>query len=192
MKPVLVDCISPEFADYVLQQVIDKDFGRSRIMREENNVVTDYRTNSAHVLPKEELDKLLHVCVNDALMKWTAEIMKDAPKDLALNELALPGGCYNCHRELRFQILKYEEGQEYKWHWDAAYLMDRTEAGRQYSVVLYLNDDFEGGETQIWNDIVKPEKGKALVFPSHWTYPHRALPVTKGIKYALVSWYYFD
>ena len=192
MKPALVDCLSPEFANYVLEQAIDKDFKRSVVIEKGGNIARESRTNSSWAIPKGELDKFLHLCVNESLMNWTAQVMQNAPKGLILNELALPGGCYSSRREYQFQLLRYEAGQEYKWHWDAAHTLDRTERDRQYSVVVYLNDDFEGGETQVWNDIIKPQKGKALVFPSHWTYPHRALPVTKGTKYALVTWYYFD
>jgi len=53
------------------------------------------------------------------------------------------------------------------------------------SVVLYLNDDYEGGEINFPNqDItIKPESGSIVIFPSVEPYYHQSLPVTSGIKY---------
>ena len=54
-----------------------------------------------------------------------------------------------------------------------------------YSVLIYLNDDFEGGETSFPDllRIVKPEAGAALVF-GHG-HEHIGLPISQGDKYAL-------
>ena len=35
----------------------------------------------------------------------------------------------------------------------------------------------------------KPAVGSSLFFPSNWVFHHRAQPVTKGVKYAIVNWY---
>lgn len=53
------------------------------------------------------------------------------------------------------------------------------------SVVLYLNDEYEGGEINFpGQDItIKPEAGSIVIFPSVEPYYHQSLPVTKGLKY---------
>jgi predicted 2-oxoglutarate/Fe(II)-dependent dioxygenase YbiX len=53
------------------------------------------------------------------------------------------------------------------------------------SVVLYLNDNYEGGEINFPNqDItIKPEAGSIVIFPSVEPYYHQSLPVISGIKY---------
>jgi predicted 2-oxoglutarate/Fe(II)-dependent dioxygenase YbiX len=53
------------------------------------------------------------------------------------------------------------------------------------SVVLYLNDDYVGGELNFKNQNVKikPEAGSIVIFPSVEPYYHESLPVTNGIKY---------
>lgn len=57
------------------------------------------------------------------------------------------------------------------------------------SSVLYLNDDYEGGE--LWFkefDLkVKPERGDHFLFPSNYIYRHQAMPVIGGIKYSAVT-----
>lgn len=53
------------------------------------------------------------------------------------------------------------------------------------SVVLYLNDDYEGGELYFKEqDIrIKPEPGSIVIFPSVKPYYHESLPILSGVKY---------
>lgn len=93
-------------------------------------------------------------------------------------------------------ILRYRAGQFYKRHIDNLLLASRfqeVEQGiptRDISIVGYLNDGFEGGETYFdRHDLkVKPEAGAVLVFPAYFTHPHASLPIGKGEKYAFTSW----
>jgi prolyl 4-hydroxylase len=93
-------------------------------------------------------------------------------------------------------ILRYQEQQFYERHIDNILLSSRfqeVEQGvptRDISIVGYLNDGFEGGETYFdRQDLrVRPEAGAVLVFPSYFTHPHASLPVLKGQKYAFTSW----
>ena len=93
-------------------------------------------------------------------------------------------------------VLRYREGQFYKRHVDNLLLSSRfqeVEQGiptRDISIVGYLNDGFEGGETFFdrQNVKVKPKAGSVLVFPAYFTHPHESLPVIKGEKYAFTSW----
>jgi prolyl 4-hydroxylase len=95
-------------------------------------------------------------------------------------------------------ILRYSPSQQYKRHIDNILLASRfqeVEQGiptRDVSIVGYLNDDFEGGETFFDRQEikVKPKKGSAIVFPSYYTHPHQSLPVTRGRKYSWTSWLY--
>jgi predicted 2-oxoglutarate/Fe(II)-dependent dioxygenase YbiX len=53
------------------------------------------------------------------------------------------------------------------------------------SVVLYLNDNYEGGEINFPEQqiTIKPEAGSIVIFPSVKPYYHQSLPVLSGIKY---------
>lgn len=90
--------------------------------------------------------------------------------------------------ELR--IKKYVKGDSFDRHIDVA---DHASARRWVAFLVYLNDDFEGGETKFYNQdlIIQPKKGKVLVFPPLWLYPHAGLPVTKGEKYILTTYFHF-
>jgi hypothetical protein len=84
-----------------------------------------------------------------------------------------------------FNVLKYQTGQEYKAHYDGG-----TESRRAFSPILYLNDDYTGGEIEFVNFgiTIKPEPGTLMLFPSNYAYSHIAHPVKTGTKYAIVTW----
>ncbi|MEM7770850.1 MAG: 2OG-Fe(II) oxygenase [Cyanobacteria bacterium P01_A01_bin.37] len=93
-------------------------------------------------------------------------------------------------------ILRYGTGQFYKRHVDNILLSNRFQEVKQglptrdISIVGYLNDDFEGGETYFDRQDVKviPQAGAVLLFPSYFTHPHQSLPILRGTKYAFTSW----
>lgn len=66
------------------------------------------------------------------------------------------------------QIVRYEMGQQFTWHYDAlpASLAKKTSGQRIATVLIYLNTVEAGGATAFkdLNIRVKPEKGKALIF----------------------------
>lgn len=84
-----------------------------------------------------------------------------------------------------YNMLRYQGGQEYKAHADGF-----TKDGRCVSAIVYLNNDYEGGEVEFVNYgiKIKPEPGMLLLFPSNYAYRHIAHPVKSGTKYAIVTW----
>jgi hypothetical protein len=61
----------------------------------------------------------------------------------------------------------------------------------QVSASVRLNDGYEGGRLEFPRQGASNEGvpvGTALVWPSLVTHPHRAQPVTRGVKYALTIW----
>jgi prolyl 4-hydroxylase len=113
-------------------------------------------------------------------------------------------GIPKCNQEMS-QVAFYESGGKFNEHFDACVFDDveycnkmNNGAGQRRSTLLvYLNDDFTGGET-VFVDIdihIKPKKGKAILF---WNTDeeeriiseskHRALPVTSGEKWICTKW----
>jgi Rps23 Pro-64 3,4-dihydroxylase Tpa1-like proline 4-hydroxylase len=89
-----------------------------------------------------------------------------------------------------YAILKYEKGTMYKQHHDCG----GSNKGRVVSMLVYLNDDFVGGELEFPHIGVKhkPSAGDIVLFPSNYTFSHIAHPVTEGTKYAVVSWLAYE
>jgi predicted 2-oxoglutarate/Fe(II)-dependent dioxygenase YbiX len=83
-----------------------------------------------------------------------------------------------------YDLLKYQTGQEYKAHYDGG-----SQVGRAVSPILYLNDNYTGGEIEFVNHNVKikPKAGSLYLFPATFAYRHIAHPVTSGTKYAIVT-----
>lgn len=85
-----------------------------------------------------------------------------------------------------YQLLKYEKGEEYKLHVDAS-----TTAKRVLSIIIYLNDDYIGGETTFIRQNIKykGKTGDILTFPSNHCFPHKAEKIISGTKYVMVTWF---
>lgn len=82
-------------------------------------------------------------------------------------------------------VNRYEPGQQYHAHADAM-----GNSSRVISALVYLNNDFTGGETEflLFNEKVTPKAGRLVIFPSNYAYAHAALPPTDGTKYSAAFW----
>jgi hypothetical protein len=88
------------------------------------------------------------------------------------------------------QIQKNVVGNFFDWH------IDKTEKNdRLLHFITYLNDvdDDSGGETEFSNGrIIKPQKGKILIFPCTFFHVHRGKELLKGEKYITSVLIYTD
>ncbi len=95
-------------------------------------------------------------------------------------------------------ILNYKQGQEYKAHYDYFKSKVKTVNNPRIStLVLYLNDVEEGGETYFpkMNLSVSPHKGMGVYFEYFYSNPvinertlHGGYPVTAREKWAATMW----
>jgi predicted 2-oxoglutarate/Fe(II)-dependent dioxygenase YbiX len=85
-----------------------------------------------------------------------------------------------------YELLQYKEGQFYTQHTDSF-----KARPREVSCSFAMNDDYEGGEWAFFNRemTVKAPKGSAILFPSNFMYPHEIMPVTKGTRYSVITWF---
>jgi predicted 2-oxoglutarate/Fe(II)-dependent dioxygenase YbiX len=91
------------------------------------------------------------------------------------------------------QFLHYTTGGKYDVHNDSEDIVDghlKRVCERDLSILIYLNDDYEGGELEFpdWGIKLKPKAGTVLCFPSYIEFSHKVHPVTKGERFNLVSW----
>ena len=92
------------------------------------------------------------------------------------------------------QVLRYAPGQQYRLHSDA---LPGVANQRRVTAIAYLNDGFEGGETDFpaIGLRVRPVAGDVLLFhsilPGGGADPrarHAGLPVTRGVKWVATRW----
>lgn len=90
--------------------------------------------------------------------------------------------------EDKMSILKYEKAGFLSEH------IDHGTSSRTLSVVLYLNDNYTGGEINfphVANGItIKPEAGSAIFFPSNFVFTHSVNEISNGVRYSLPNWYH--
>lgn len=84
----------------------------------------------------------------------------------------------------QFRFYKYENGQRFKRHIDGRFTRNAQEQSR-ITFMIYLNDDFEGGETSFDNLKIIPKTGTALCFIHE--IKHEGSAIKSGIKYVLRS-----
>jgi len=86
-------------------------------------------------------------------------------------------------------FVRYNPGQHFAVHADHGFSYTCT-----VSSVIYLNDDYEGGE--LWfpylNINFKPQAGDIILFPSTFIYAHASLKVTSGTKYSAVTMFDYN
>ena len=98
---------------------------------------------------------------------------------------------YNVKMEFMEAInyVRYTPGQHFQVHTDHGFSYTCT-----ISSIMYLNDDYEGGELffPYFQLKFKPEAGDIVLFPSTYIFAHAALPVTSGTKYSAVTMFDYN
>jgi len=84
----------------------------------------------------------------------------------------------------QFRFYKYESNQRFKRHVDGRFKRNETEESR-ITFMIYLNDDYVGGETKFDKVTIEPKTGTALCFIHEQK--HEGCPVPKGTKYVIRS-----
>lgn len=84
----------------------------------------------------------------------------------------------------QFRFYKYESEQRFKKHLDGRFKRNEIEESR-ITFMIYLNEDFEGGETSFEELSIQPKTGNALCFIHEQK--HEGCAVEIGVKYVLRS-----
>jgi hypothetical protein len=120
-------------------------------------------TNSELIDLHEEIYQKLKYCIDDYARYWGINVVY-----------------YEA-----FNFVKYEgAGTHFNIHADHGPAYNCT-----VSAVIYINDDYEGGDLKfprLDNLVYKPKVGDIAVFPSNYIYEHASLPMESGTKYCVV------
>ena len=146
-------------------------YDRERLTREDHktiNITHDYNFSASSRLAEEIFPKL-KPCVDEYLQAF--EVLgqrKFLLHDIKLKQIPAGGGFHSWH---------FENGSV-------------TYSPRTFVVQLYLNDNFDGGETEFLyqNRREQAEEGDVLIFPAGFTHTHRGNPPIGGTKYLITSW----
>lgn len=94
---------------------------------------------------------------------------------------------YNIKKVSQGYFARYDEGDFYGWHYDTSPCAGII---HHYSMTVFLNDDYEGGELclKLGDTVVekKLKKGQALIYPS--SLHHQVKPVLSGTRHVFLCW----
>jgi hypothetical protein len=99
-----------------------------------------------------------------------------------------------------FELVRWDVGSEQSPHWDDMVGTDAPEEHlnwckhRAYGSVLYLNDDYTGGETYYSNyDFqITPKAGRLAVHPGDKNHAHGVRKILGKTRYTIASFWTFD
>jgi len=99
-----------------------------------------------------------------------------------------------------FRIKHYSDGRDHPSRLEIDRFDEHVDSndlisGKRFLIFFwYLNTPVSGGKTVITNMNIHYDaiKGKLLMFPPFWMYPHAGEPVLKGDKYLLSSYLHFN
>jgi hypothetical protein len=187
----------------VYDDALDPEFCESLISDFENKTDNQISTGNSTPFVKTIEGKLLYKkftevdfgLFQDWNVKYGDFLKKQLMKytDLYLNELKYPSHLrQEKYTYEAFRIKRYlpNSNDRIDEHTDAT---DMGLCRRYLSLFWYLNDVDDGGETLFTsiNYYVKPKRGRLVVFPPNFMFPHAGRPVLSGTKYLLHSYLQF-
>ncbi|EZH73228.1 hypothetical protein ATO12_19690 [Aquimarina atlantica] len=157
--------LSKEMCDQFIEKGEQVSFEEAKVNIDGRQVMVKGIRNNQRILFKdEELAQSIWLKIEPFIVETFGNY-----KAVGLNEM--------------FRIYKYEEGQRFKMHRDGSYKRNEYECSF-FSFLIYLNEDFNGGETYFDEGItIVPKIGDALVF--YHPLRHEGKPILSGTKYVL-------
>tara|TARA_E500000178_G_scaffold346290_1_gene397675 strand:- start:254 stop:823 length:570 start_codon:yes stop_codon:yes gene_type:complete len=133
---------------------------------------------------------LYHQIINKKNSYTRKKILNDITNNIQLaiydymDHLNIGGIPIKEHTGISFR--KMIEGDHYHQHIDDAPGFDHY----KISISIALNDDYEGGHLNFFNDTftIKHKKGDIVMFPSTFFFPHSVSEIKKGTRYQLITW----
>lgn len=178
---LFMDFLSPEECDLVLKQSFDFQRSKTGGINGQPGKENDIRTSETYC---DDTNSLFFI--KQRIAGLLAQI---EPKYDQLT--------FNHYESL--QIQKYTKDQTYGYHYDCfnfPHIQQRLKNDRISTFLVYLNDDFTGGETDFnfLGITIKPKKGMGLFF-EYWEEDlarlktkHAGLPVKDGEKWIITCW----
>ena len=153
-------------------------------------------SKSFHVLRNDDVKNFRELNINEHSPELIELLVSYTMTTAAryLNDLSDYNEFFALNALEEFRIKRYTANslftgpQQFRTHVDVG---DPESAKRQLAFLFYLNDDFEGGETEFDHGLIKPKEGDILVFPPTWQYPHAGLPVKDGTKYIISTYLHY-
>ena len=186
------DCFIPPITDYIgyYEDCMSEDVCNEIIEHAETQRSSDLNQSkfSSHKGLTEENQRVLM----DEMWFRNEEKFYDSFKlafNNVINNYSKRHKLFSCQRHTDFRLNKYSEGGFMSRHCDNIHHSHGQEWGYpQVSCLLFLNDDFNGGQFQVSNSYFETSEGSAIIFPSNFMFPHKVDTITSGTRWSVVTW----
>jgi len=174
------DILTKEECDYIISEYKDAAEWRTSEIGVNGNQNTSVRNCDIINI------SLGHVIAsNQDVRKKIDDILFNKSADAAKKYIVDFPECF-LQSDSGYDLLRYQEGGYYIQHTDSFKTQPRT-----ISMSFNLNDDYVGGEFAFFDREmqIRTRPGSVIVFPSNFMYPHEVMPVVKGTRYSIVTWF---
>ncbi len=177
---VFEDVMTHALCDAVLEEFSNEEEWVKTLIGSTGNVDTSIRSAETIVISYP------HIIEKNKKVRHKLDKYVFASAGLAIRKYNEKFPLAKIEEDSGYELLRYKEGQFYTQHTDSFKARPRA-----VSCSFALNDDYEGGDWGFFDReiILKVPKGSAILFPSNFMYPHEIMPVTKGTRYSLITWF---
>ncbi len=127
----------------------------------------------------KDIDNILFKSSDDNLKEYLDKIEVDDKIFFNMDTLQDSG----------YLVKRYKPGDYFHWHSDRSY--NNSGWSRVVACIWYLNDITESGYTEFAHGRkIYPKTGQLIMFPTSWTFPHRAVTPKVDTKYVITSFLY--
>ena len=171
------DLIPPPICDAIIGHVENErlsDFAKSTYSDPDGVVESDDRVCMDEIWFLQ--DHKFYDVLKNFVLKGLENYSKQHPKFLVTHHT-------------NFRLNKYSKGGYMSKHCDNIHHSHGQQYGYPHvSVLLFLNDDYEGGEFVVADETYVTKKGSSLIFPSNFMFPHEVKPITNGTRWSVITW----
>jgi|TARA_B110000211_G_scaffold3817_1_gene4433 hypothetical protein len=167
---------------------------QNKLSEPDRNVV-----NFLKIFMKPDDDNFICKYISESIRKTKEHYLNDHPK-YAKSYHNVSGEKYGIREDMSRKIIVqyYPTGGSMDFH------IDNTGIRRQFmeknkkilewhlsqlSCILFLNDNYGGGEFVIADQEYKPLKGSVIFFPSNFMFPHKVNTVKEGTRWTCGGWF---
>ena len=131
----------------------------------------------------DEINIRGHMTYYKDLLNGTKEVVNLYQKKHPYMKYFLPQFCSD------FRVNRYSKGGFMSEHTDNIHHSHKQRYGFPHgSILFFLNDDYEGGEFIVADNIYKPKKNSSIIFPSNFMFPHSVNKIEEGTRYSIITW----
>jgi len=175
------DVFTPEECKNFIHNI--DEMTEKSIMTNEKNIEGKRTIDADHITTNLSVDYNLKAW-NSIGMEFLDGIKK--PLDHYLNEYSILLQEQYLFYDIKVKKIP-EGGGFHRWHHENGTVISCT---RSIVVQLYLNDEFDGGETEFLyvSKRIHAKAGRLIIFPAGYTHTHRGNPPMGNSKYILTTW----